>query len=229
MLETIIQTTLFCFFIQVLSSEILWKYSTNYRYFPTIEKFRCDNRIVALIQSLITPILVIIAICHDGYASHDDMQKYSYMTRFCVNASTGYFLWDMVVCFIDNNLSYTFHAVFCFVIYLIASIIPEVTMFVCLFLLYELSTPFGHIRWFMLRFFYPYDVNNIELLFGATFIFVRIIIGLPMQFIAGYLLYHKFIEYYNVFYLLLLCGNVGMGCLNIYWSRIILRKFYLLE
>mgnify|MGYP001310156693 CR=1 FL=1 len=229
MFRVIIQSAALCFIIQILSYEFLWKYSVNYRYFSGIEKFRCDNRIVALIHSLIIPILVVNAVYIDGVNAKDSMDEYSYITKLCVSGSAGYFLWDMIVCFFDNNMPYTIHAVCCFLIYLIAAVNPEVTMYACMFLLYELSTPFGHIRWFLLKFFYPYNIENIELMFGCTFIFVRIIVGLPLQLILMYNLYYKFIENYNIFFLLLLLGNISLASLNTFWCKMIIKKFYLIE
>ena len=97
--------------------------------------------------------------------------------------SCAFFIWDAMVCLRDRwGFGFVCHAVACSFCYA-AGMQPFLHHIGCFFLLYEASTPFLHLRWFMRVAGHGEGAAYVRVsqAFAAAFGFVRIVLGLPIS------------------------------------------------
>jgi hypothetical protein len=155
--------------------------------------------------------------------------------------SSGYFVWDLVVCSLWVNqfgASFLLHGALSCYIYMTA-IFPFLQHYAVVFLLYELSTPFIHVHWFLDKL--GRSGSALQLLNGvvgvAIFFIVRIVLGL-------YWSYHFWVDTVSAwiypparlrsdthamhtFYLqalIILASNIALNLLNIFWFYKMVRS-----
>lgn len=131
----------------------------------------------------------------------------TYQNDYCsmvTSLSAGYFIWDLMVCLKYFNIygfQYLIHAVFALSASLIP-LLPVCQVWVPKFLLYEASTPFVNINWFIMQMLVPSKNSNLKpakvpawlnlingILLMVIFFFVRILWGNLAQFIYFYQMY----------------------------------------
>lgn len=72
--------------------------------------------------------------------------------QLMVKVSAGYFLYDTIVCFTrDEGLQYIIHGVTCLLAYGYGAYTTWLHYWGAVFLLWELSTPFVYLRWFLYK------------------------------------------------------------------------------
>ena len=145
--------------------------------------------------------------------------------------SSGYFIWDlMIVLFITRfDLAFFLHAFACLLCYVFGQY-PFLNYWGLYFLMFELSTPFLHMRRAMIL---TKNTNSkwfpiVENTFGLTFIFVRLLVGIPLSVLVWvdliYLLEQpQKIHSYLVVYFYLI-ANFGLCLLNLIWFWQMTRK-----
>lgn len=214
--------TVYCFTIQIITSFIMSSNPT-YQTFNKLTKFRFDNRVVSMIYNILLPICSIISIYNNKIQSYDSMNELSPMAIYTIYMATGYFLWDIFVSFVDVHLTFKIHALFCFLVYTLFSMYSQWTMYGCAFLLYEISSPLIHVRWFIRKLKYNMSTDMLELFIFSLFTTTRILLGLPGQYLLGKQMIQNYNDSIIQNSILLLINGILMG-LNIYWFTLMFKR-----
>lgn len=142
--------------------------------------------VMGFVHSLVICYLSIQALLHEvpnADFMKDPTYTYSPYCQLCIIVAAGYFLWDLGACIVYSyGAAFLFHAVTCLSLYLIA-LHGFVHLAAPCFLLFELSTPFLHIRWLLISLKQTASLafKIVNPIFGLTFVLVRILIGYPMS------------------------------------------------
>ncbi|TDL25040.1 DUF887-domain-containing protein [Rickenella mellea] len=131
----------------------------------------------------------------------------------------GYFLWDTVESIVHfSDVGFVVHGLSCFLIYLL-SFRPFIAYYGPRFLLWELSTPFLNIHWFLDKM--GKTGSRIQLVNGAlllvVFTGVRLVYGNIMSY-NFFLTMYAIREEVSTLQVVVYCGgNVVLNTLNIVW------------
>ncbi|KAJ9157663.1 Transmembrane protein 56 [Pleurostoma richardsiae] len=130
------------------------------KYFPAYypksrgKKANWDAHVVSLVQSVLINIMSLWVMCVDEERKQMDWQEriwgYTGAAGLVQAFAAGYFVWDLIttLVYIDVfGVGLLAHAVSALVVYLIG-FRPFLNYYGCVFILYELSTPFLNIHWF---------------------------------------------------------------------------------
>lgn len=131
----------------------------------------------------------------------------TYQNDYCsmvTSLSAGYFIWDLIVClryFKVYGFQYLIHAIFALAASLVP-LLPVCQVWVPKFLLYEASTPFVNVNWFIMQMLAPSKKSNLKpakvptwlnlingVLLMIIFFSVRILWGNLAQFVYFYQMY----------------------------------------
>jgi hypothetical protein len=156
------------------------------------------------------------------YGTSDDLMFY-------FTIMTGYFFWDVCICIFQNwELPFKFHAFACFSVYFF-SLYPFVQFYMAIVLLFELSTPWLHLRWFLVKL----DMAKgklflfVQAMFFLSFTFARVLMG-PITTVSAFYEISSYIfkgtEHNLIVCLLFIMCGFGLNGLNIYWYSLILIK-----
>jgi len=136
-----------------------------------------------------------------------------------LSVAAGYFLWDTVVSAAQfDDVGFLVHALACFTIYF-AAFKPFLAYYAIRFLLWELSTPFLNIHWFLDKLGKTGTrlqlVNGVFLL--ATFASMRLVYGpyMSYQFFRSILAERERIH--PAAFVAIVLGNIVLNALNILW------------
>jgi len=155
-----------------------------------------------------------------------DFYGFDAESQFYFGIAAGYFLWDMLVSiWFQWGIGFVAHGISCFFVYGFSQY-PFLHYWGLYFLLYELSTPFLHARWFLIAIKQKGAILTlIQLCFVGAFVSMRLVLGS----IASYTwwgLMLKLLEsgqaHSNVVVIMYLCCNVVLNALNWYWFSQIL-------
>ncbi|KAF2666436.1 DUF887-domain-containing protein [Microthyrium microscopicum] len=168
-----------------ISAQLL---SRRYRQFSRKEALDWNLQCVSMVQSILISWLAIWVMKNDGVrAMNSEDQEgrvfgYSGPAGSVQAFATGYFLWDLVVSLqnlSDVGLPVLIHAFSCFTVYLLG-FRPVFNYYSCVFVLFELSTPFLNIHLFLEQLGMAGTIwqfiNGIMLI--LVFFFVRLVYGL---------------------------------------------------
>lgn len=159
---------------------------------------------------------------------HNDIYGESVLLQHVFSISLGFFIYDFVMGVVMINHMFILHGLICS-IGTIIFFMPFMQYCGAILILYELSSIPYNIRRLMI---YTNNTDNnlfhcVEFLFAGTFVYVRIIIGIPVTIHYSYLAYNDIsydVSFKNLsMVLLIICGNVLSG-LNCYWGYTILNK-----
>eukprot|EP01104_Vermistella_antarctica_P014063 TRINITY_DN4365_c0_g1_i3.p1 TRINITY_DN4365_c0_g1~~TRINITY_DN4365_c0_g1_i3.p1 ORF type:complete len:315 (+),score=74.34 TRINITY_DN4365_c0_g1_i3:79-1023(+) len=179
----ILSTTVTCFILQHVFAAL------SKVFFPKIypslsdaEKVQWNIRFIGILHATIAWGLIPGYIWPEQALIDDPFYGYSESGAFFFSISTGYFLWDVIVCY-DWGFAYTVHAWSCFFVFY-SSLFPFSHRDARFFLgAFELSTPFLHIRGMQeqakITGFWSL-VNGV--IFAINFTVARIIIGTYVSF-----------------------------------------------
>eukprot|EP00879_Flechtneria_rotunda_P026407 GHRR01028156.1.p1 GENE.GHRR01028156.1~~GHRR01028156.1.p1 ORF type:complete len:214 (+),score=55.67 GHRR01028156.1:572-1213(+) len=98
------------------------------------------------------PIAVLVLL--DPAVNHNTIYGHTHLSTLMCLISSGYFVYDLIVILLRFNhegFAFLIHAVCCLFVYAYAVYSWYLHFFGAGFLLWELSTPFLHMRWFMLK------------------------------------------------------------------------------
>ena len=136
-----------------------------------------------------------------------------------------YFIWDIITCFKEKQPIDTFiHAFVGFLVSFITSYYQICPIYVIFISLYEISTPFLSLRWFLIKI---NKQNNpyftiIQNCFGYLFVFFRIFLGFIL--INLFLFYDIYINQNYIFfsnkklqYVIIFLFKIMSDLLNLFW------------
>lgn len=142
--------------------------------------------------------------------------------------AAGYFMFDLTLCVVENwGPAFTIHGLMCTLVYTTVQFgFPNkgfLQYYGLSFLLFELSTPFLHGRWLLIKLGHGKGLfyNIVQYGFAASFFVVRILIGWPMSILY---LWPDVLDLLKsghchslVFTFFILMANVVLCVLNGFW------------
>ncbi|KAI8054304.1 TLC domain-containing protein [Syncephalis plumigaleata] len=196
----------------------------SYPQLPLIKRINWDIHVVSMVHCVSVLYLAFQADKLFGYDTYAG-NVYAY--------TCGYFLWDGLTSlrYVRHfGVSFLLHGVVCFSVY-IFSFRPFLNYFGAVFLMFELSTPFLNIHWFMDKTGMTgtvWQAINGAILLMAFFV-ARIIFGIWSSFEFFGEIYDARGRVQPHFVTIYAVANVAMNLLNLYWFRsmvaTLLRRF----
>ncbi|KAI7870710.1 TLC domain-containing protein [Spinellus fusiger] len=182
------------------------------------------------VVSTVHCVVVVLAsflILADTTLKHDRVFGYVPWIADIYSISCGYFLWDIFVAlyfYKDQGISMVMHGAASFSVFIL-SFYPFVNYYGAIFLMYELSTIFLNINWFMDKLGWTGSklqlANGIVLI--VTFFCARIVFGVYMS-------YQFWTDIYAVrdrvpmqLWVVYGTANIVTLCLNFYWFRLMIK------
>ena len=167
----------------------IWPYSKQvYASLSRKEQKQWGPRLVTVLHALVScaiaaPVYLAPDATISAAAGGDPVFGFSPRAQRAYAFSCAFFIWDAMVCLRDRwGFGFVCHAVACTFCYA-AGMQPFLHHIGCFFLLYEASTPFLHLRWFMRVAGRGESAAYVRVsqAFAAAFGFVRIVLGLPIS------------------------------------------------
>ncbi|KAH7326773.1 TLC domain-containing protein [Stachybotrys elegans] len=114
-----------------------------------------DTHVVSMVQSVLINALAIWVMIYDEERKSMDLEErvwgYTGAAGLVQSLAAGYFLWDLIVTGLHVDvfgLGTLAHAIAALIVYMLG-FRPFVNYYGCIFILWELSTPFLNIHWFL--------------------------------------------------------------------------------
>lgn len=127
----------------------------HYSKLPRKRRLNWDAHVVSMVQSCLINTLAIWVMVVDAEMSNMEWEEriwgYTGGAGFIQALAAGYFLWDLVVTSINLDvfgLGTLAHAIAALLVYSLG-FRPFLNHYACVFILWELSTPFLNVHWFM--------------------------------------------------------------------------------
>merc|ERR1712087_418386 len=139
---------------------------------------------MAVLHSVLVGCICFYKVLYPDKAVLDDLiYGYSPTAQYVYIFSSGYFLWDTIFCLYYRLWPFLIHGVACLFCFSNA-LYPLFHYYGCAFLSYELSTPFYHMRWFLLKTGKENSIiyKLITAAFMIIFFVIRIIMGLTKSY-----------------------------------------------
>ncbi|KAJ1967610.1 hypothetical protein H4R35_006662 [Dimargaris xerosporica] len=176
--------------------------------------------VVSLAHCLLALYLSIPLINHPSLI-YDMIEGYWYYYANIAAISCGYFLWDSIVSLRyirETGIGFAIHGLSALGVFLL-SFRPFITPYGPVFIMFELSTPFLNIHWFMDKLGLTGSVfqlvNGVFLL--ASFFLARLVFGIYW---AGHLavtFYNEWDRVPTYLAIFILVANTALNILNIFW------------
>ncbi|KAI9244285.1 TLC domain-containing protein [Phascolomyces articulosus] len=168
-----------------------------------------------------------ICILFDGELAKNKLFGYSPWAATIYSISCGYFIWDIIMAvryMKYQGVSMVCHGIAGFIVIFMAYR-PFINYYGAIFLLYEASTPFLNVNWFLDKL--GWTGSKLQLINGvlliSIFFFARIVVGLTMS-------YYLWVDIYAVkelvplsYFIIYGVANFVTSALNIYWFGLMLR------
>ena len=214
------------FFMIQKGTPFVMKFSKTYKNMNQGSRIQFNNRVVSTIHSVLAFVHSLTSIYTNKIQPYSKITDISDYAMYSMEFSTGYFLWDLFASLEEQDTSYLLHAIACLGVFSTGCIDPSITMFIIPFLMYECSTPFINIRWFLLKFKYLQRyIASLEKLIFILFFVSRIGIGLPIQYKILNIYYSHFEAFPTIKGLGIMFSNIALGGLNVYWCGKMVYKF----
>jgi hypothetical protein len=130
-------------------------FARQYDQLTRARRLNWDAHVVSLVQSCLINALALWVMVHDGERKlmgwQDRVWGYTGACGMVQGLATGYFLWDLVVTSRNMDvfgIGTLAHAISALAVYALG-FRPFVNYYACNFILWELSTPFLNIHWFL--------------------------------------------------------------------------------
>lgn len=194
-LRTLIASFIVCILLERISGYLFsWLYQDLYDKQTKKAKKDWQCHFVAFVHSVIVIVPSFYLYFYDPIGKYN-IFNYHPLVGELHALSAGYFLWDSITSIHLGSVSFTLHGVACLIM-MLSSFQPFLMNFGPGFLLFELSTPFVNINWFMDR--VPnwkttgyYYANGILLV--LTFFLARIVLGnLMLKSMVESMVYNRF-------------------------------------
>lgn len=231
--QVVIASAMVWFAIHVASHYAsLELFPTTYRDLGAKKQPFWNIRVVSTIHATLVCFLAIPMLV-DEVLQEDMLYGKTDMSNLLTGIAAGYFLYDLLGClyyFSEFGVQFTLHGLLCFLVYFLG-LRPFLHAFSPVFLMFELSTPFLNVNWFMDKLgmtgssaqFY----NGLALV--CSFIGARIFFG----YYASVIYWQTIIERWDEIHPFLLgfygFSNIALNILNTMWLvqmiRSIQRRF----
>lgn len=181
-----------------------------------------DIHVVSMVQCILSILLLAPMINHDNL-SDNPVFGYTPYGGLVASLTCGYFIWDVIICvqhYKMFGMGFLMHAFAALYVFLL-SFKPFCQPWIPGFLIFELSTPFVNINWFLSRLpagFAPgwmVVVNGLLLMF--TFFSVRIVWGFYAIWLVAKDLFHERDNLAIWLPCSVIILNFGLNMLNVYW------------
>lgn len=203
---------------------------------PLRSKSRRDQlqafiRVPSLVNCILTvPLAFYMLSINSGGLSVDRITGSTWLSSFLLASAAGYFLFDVTQSFFDyHGHAFLMHALVCSYVYTGSLVTPFVQYYGCVFLLFESSTIFLNVGWYLKNVYevpsnsWPMMINNF---FFASFFFLsRIAYGF-------YQSYHFIVDLFALraqngaiptMGLMFMAVNIFLCALNLFWFYKIVR------
>ncbi|CAG8563599.1 12275_t:CDS:2, partial [Acaulospora morrowiae] len=185
-----------------------------------LKRLNWDIHLVSMLHCL-TVVILSIPLFFEEELVKDKVFGYNYYAGNVYSVACGYFLWDALISLYhvkEFGVGFVLHGACCFGVFIFAYR-PFLNYYGAVFLMYEISTPFLNIHWFMdklgLTGTLPQLINGIFLL--SSFFFARIIYGFYMSYHA-YLSAQQVMSQIPIFLCIIYgISNMVLNILNVYW------------
>ncbi|CAG8779002.1 13054_t:CDS:2, partial [Racocetra persica] len=192
----------------------------TYNSLPRIKRLSWDLHWVSMAHCL-TVIFLSFPLLYQEELQKDKIFGYNAYAGNVYSIACGYFLWDALISLYyvkEFGFGFALHGICCFGVFIFA-FRPFLNYYGSVFLMYEISTPFLNVHWFMdklgLGGTLPHTINGVCLL--TSFFFVRIIYGCYMSY-QVFLAVLPVVSQIPVFLCVLYgTANIMLNCLNVYW------------
>lgn len=224
-IEEIILATLFYHVIFVLSSKWSPILCPEYKTLPWRTQLNFDIHVVSMVQCIL--ILGLSFPMFNDPALTDHIYGYTPYGGFVSSMAVGYFVWDSIVClwYVKYfGIGFAVHGIAAGFVFF-QGMRPILIHYCPHFLLFEVSTPFLNVNWFVTHLpnttvsFKLQLINGIFLL--ASFFFVRIIWGFYQAYnVALDLLFGRsFFERQHPLWVSvgIVAANLSLDFLNVFW------------
>ncbi|ODV64278.1 TLC domain-containing protein [Ascoidea rubescens DSM 1968] len=214
-----------CFYLSPIILKYLLK--ENYTKLKKSTKVNFDIHFVSMIQCIISN-LIIMPLFQDPDLKAKRFTNYTPYAGLVSSLTIGYFIWDLIMCIFYFKLfgfGFLLHAVSSLIVFT-STLKPFLMYWIPRFLIFELSSPFVNINWFVNKLpsdFVPLKVQIINgLLLIVTFFSVRIVWG----FYAAYKVIEDFCFNWEKLDLIsrslgvfVMALNIGLDILNVFWFQ----------
>jgi len=221
-------SSVFWFFIMFISRRIfpILVPQTYNKLSP--KQYMWDIRFVALIHGIFISITSIFIVTDTSLWSDTIWSSNEYSLDI-IAIAVGYFFWDSIVSLFyvkEFGSAFVLHGILCFCAYLFA-LQPFLNYYAGVFLLYELSTPFLQLHWFLEKMNLKGIWQNVQMLNGILLIVVFFIARLIMGLYNSYTFWVSFLAAYNnlpkfLFYFYTIANTI-LNSLNVYWFYKMIR------
>lgn len=189
-----------------------------------------NSRANGFIHGLLSCALALMALWEsDSPILQDHVFGTSTTAKAVLTMSSGYFMWDVYAVIRDQaSFGFVLHGVLCLVAYS-SSLFPFIQYYGCIFLMYELSTPFLNLRFLLIasKMTDTLLFTIINALFASLFFFSRIIFG----FYFSYQFWREMLPMastgavpYNIATIFYFVANICLNTLNVIWLSVIVRN-----
>ncbi|RKP23518.1 TLC domain-containing protein [Syncephalis pseudoplumigaleata] len=204
----------------------------SYAQLPRIKRINWDIHVVSMVHCL-SVLYMAFQVYGIPALQADKLFGYDSYAGNVYAYTCGYFLWDGLTSlrYVRHfGVSFLLHGIVCFTVFIFC-FRPFLNYFGAVFLMFELSTPFLNIHWFMDKTGMTGTVwqaiNGVILL--SAFFVARILFGIWSSFEFFGEIYHARGQVQSHFVTVYSVANVGMNLLNFYWFRsmvtAVLRRF----
>ncbi|PVU91570.1 hypothetical protein BB560_006115 [Smittium megazygosporum] len=225
-IDNIINAAVLFQLIYVFSPHLLRILRPEYDTLSYSKRYGLKTTIVSQVHSLVA-LWISFPLFFDKALIDDHVLGVSKNAMIVCGFSTGYFLWDAIICIANvssGGIADVFHGVCCFITF--SSIYnPALQYYLPRVLLYELSTLFMNVyKVFNSTTYFPETLKTINsMLFAITFFVVRIVLGALFSLNVYYDLIvnrHRIPLWIIIFYF---TNNIILNILNVFWFRKILH------
>ncbi|WVQ83345.1 hypothetical protein IAT38_005484 [Cryptococcus sp. DSM 104549] len=225
-LPILILTTLGCYGLQALSHVVAPRVVARYEEFDRKTRIGWASHVVSTVHAL-TIIPLAIQSAKSEILKADPLFGYDPWVGEVVAFTAGYFVWDTIDSYLHSTPGFVLHGAACLMVFLF-SFRPFLAGFGAPFVLWELSTPFLNVHWFMDKAGwaerYPKFALGNSLMFMLVFFLVRIVYGAVYS--VGFLqVMWDERERIPVFLHVIYCtGDIALMGLNCLWFSKMVRK-----
>ncbi|RUS22129.1 TLC domain-containing protein [Endogone sp. FLAS-F59071] len=198
--------------------------------YPKLQGFKRANWDIHTLSMVhcITIVLGALPMLWDPDLLQDRVFGYSSWAGNVFSIACGYFLWDIFTSlryWKEQGIGFVFHGICSFTVYIL-SFRPFLNYYGAVFLMFEMSTPFLNINWFLDKLGMTGSpaqiVNGIFLL--LTFFWVRLVFGFYMSY-RTYVDVSAVIDRVPTFHCVVYgVANVVLNFLNVYWFGLMIKS-----
>ncbi|KAK8847411.1 hypothetical protein IAR55_005269 [Kwoniella newhampshirensis] len=225
-LPTFILSTAGWFLVRHLSHRLSPKWVGKYAEFDDRTRRGWATHVVSMVHAL-TVIPLAIRCLSSTTLKQDPLFGYDPFVGHVLAFSSGYFLWDTIDSSLNSTIGFVVHGAACLAVFLF-SFRPFLAGFGPPFLLWELSTPFLNIHWFMdkagLNNRYPTFFLINALAFMLVFFLARIVYGGANSLLFFHTMWTER-DHIPLHLQVIYCGgNLALNALNWLWFSKMLKK-----